>query len=211
MLFLDASYWSRKAETGLCEQTGFKIASCRRQPCVPGCFSGHCDLAKPALRPPMFFRRLASNFSVLGGPLTDNVVFVSDQRVFVPKRSAVPRPRIGTGLAEGETGQAKPDWPPKVTGFQNASCRRQPCVPGCFSGHCDLAKPALRPPMFFRRLASNFSVLGGPLTDNVVLNSAQRFLHSRSRSVSYRDDSPSRHPEVLLFRIWAWVSAKTGP
>jgi len=63
VLFLDASYWSRKAETGLCEQTVFKIASCRRQPCVPGCFSGHCDLAKPALRPPMFFRRLASNFS----------------------------------------------------------------------------------------------------------------------------------------------------
>ena len=59
-LFIDASYWSRKAETGLCEQTVFKIASCRRQPCVPGCFSGHCDLAKPALRPPMFFRRLAS-------------------------------------------------------------------------------------------------------------------------------------------------------
>ncbi len=63
LLFLDASYWSRKAETGLCEQTDFKIASCRRQPCVPGCFSGHCDLAKPALRPSMFFRRLASNFS----------------------------------------------------------------------------------------------------------------------------------------------------
>jgi hypothetical protein len=25
--------------------TGFQIASCRRQPCVPGRFSGHCDLA----------------------------------------------------------------------------------------------------------------------------------------------------------------------
>ncbi|PVD16418.1 hypothetical protein V512_005665 [Mesotoga sp. Brook.08.105.5.1] len=41
-------------------------------------------------------------------------------------------------------------------------------------------------------------------------SSVQRLLHSRSRSVSYRDDSPSRHPEVLLFRIWAWVSAKDG-
>ncbi len=79
VLFLDASYWSRKAETGLCQQTGSKsppgeaslaspdaspgIATWRSQPCVPGCFSGHCDLAKPALRPSMFFRRLASNFS----------------------------------------------------------------------------------------------------------------------------------------------------
>ncbi len=41
-------------------------------------------------------------------------------------------------------------------------------------------------------------------------SSVQRLLHSRSRSVSYRDDSPSRHPEVLLLRIWAWVSAKDG-
>jgi len=102
-------------------------------------------------------KSLETLFSMDGGPLTDNVVFVSDQRVLVPNRSAVPRPRIGTGLAEGETGQAKPDWPPKVTGFQTASFRRQPCVPRCFSGHCDLAKPALRPLMFFRRLASNFS------------------------------------------------------
>ncbi len=36
MLFIDASYWSRKAETGLCEQTVFKIASWRSQPYVPG-------------------------------------------------------------------------------------------------------------------------------------------------------------------------------
>jgi len=50
MLFLDASYWSRKAETGLCQQTGSKsppaegslaspdaspgIATWRSQPCV---------------------------------------------------------------------------------------------------------------------------------------------------------------------------------
>ncbi len=47
-------------------------------------------------------------------------------------------------------------------------------------------------------------------TSGFMFLNAQRFLHSRPRSVSYRDDSPSRHPEVLLFRIWAWVSAKDG-
>jgi len=36
-----------------------------------------------------------------------------------------------------------------------------------------------------------FSVDGGPLTDNVVLNSVQRYLGARSRSVSYRDDKVS--------------------
>ncbi len=45
------------------------LTSCRRQPCVPGCFSGHCDLAKPALRPPMLFGALrltsaVTNFSL---------------------------------------------------------------------------------------------------------------------------------------------------
>ena len=42
-------------------KAGF-VASCRRQPCVPGCFSGHCDLAwsLPALRPGMFFAGIAS-------------------------------------------------------------------------------------------------------------------------------------------------------
>ena len=40
--------------------------------------------------------------------------------------------------------------------------------------------------------------------------SVQRLLHSRSRAGPSRDDSPSRHPEVLLFRIWAWVSARDG-
>ncbi len=94
------------------------LASCRRQPCVPGCFSGHCDLAKPALRPPMFFRRLASNFSsdwlfshllvsaanvstmlfldrmvlAVNGFMILNgqrrTVFHSDQRVLVLKRTA---------------------------------------------------------------------------------------------------------------------------
>jgi len=34
------------------------LTSWRSQPCVPGCFSGHCDLAKPALRPPMLFGAL---------------------------------------------------------------------------------------------------------------------------------------------------------
>ena len=47
--------------------------------------------------------------------------FYSDQRGFVLKRSAAPSPRSGTGLAEGETGHAKPDWPPKVTGFSRFS------------------------------------------------------------------------------------------
>ena len=79
---LQRSVHQRSAKSGLCcflaqkRQHHFRrrsfgaslpdevgLASCRRQPCVPGCFSGHCDLAKPALRPPMFFRRLASNFS----------------------------------------------------------------------------------------------------------------------------------------------------
>ena len=96
------------------------IATWRSQPCVRRCSFG-------ALR-------LILAISVDGGPLTDNVVLNSAQRVFVPKRSAVPRPRIGTGLVEGETGQAKPDWPPKVTGFQIASCRRQPCVRRCSFG-----------------------------------------------------------------------------
>ena len=49
-------------------------------------------------------------------PLTDNVVFISVQsvlssvkRVLDIKRAAFLLPRSGTGLAEGETGQAKPD------------------------------------------------------------------------------------------------------
>jgi|GEM_PF-5860165 len=33
-------------------------------------------------------------FSVEGGPMTDNVVFVSDQRVFVLKRTAVLRSEV---------------------------------------------------------------------------------------------------------------------
>ncbi len=56
VLFLDASYWSRKAETGLCQQTGSKsppaegslaspdaspgIATWRSQPCVRRCSFG---------------------------------------------------------------------------------------------------------------------------------------------------------------------------
>jgi hypothetical protein len=36
-------------------------------------------------------------------------------------------------------------WPPKVTGFQIASCRRQPYIPARSS-------PALRPPMFLGAL-----------------------------------------------------------
>jgi len=56
MAFLDASYWSRKAETGLCQQTGSKsppaegslaspdaspgIATWRSQPCVRRCSFG---------------------------------------------------------------------------------------------------------------------------------------------------------------------------
>jgi len=55
-------------------------------------------------------------FSVDGGPLTDNVVLSSVQRALGLNRTAEllafsgSSPRSGTGLAEGESGQAELDW-----------------------------------------------------------------------------------------------------
>jgi len=98
-------------------------------------------------------------FSENGGPLTFNVVFISAQR----KAGFVASWRKSASITS-------PDAPPGITSSRSephfhrrsfgaslpdevglASCRRQPCVPGCFSGHCDLAwsSPALRPGMFF--------------------------------------------------------------
>gem|GEM_PF-4392861 len=62
--------------------------------------------------------------------MTVNVLLSSVQRLVALS------PRSGTGLAEGETGQAKPDWPALADWLQNRL----------------LPKAALRPPMFFGAL-----------------------------------------------------------
>ncbi len=91
--------------------------------------------ASPALRPGEaslasadVLRRLASNFS------SDRLF----TRLLVS--AAKSRPSVQLPLAANRK--------PKVTGFQNAA---EGSVLGCFSGIA-LAKPALRPPMFFGAL-----------------------------------------------------------
>jgi len=54
-------------------------------------------------------------FSENGEPLTDNVVFISVQRLFS---------REAELAARSATGQAKPDWPAAVESFNMDSCRR---------------------------------------------------------------------------------------
>jgi hypothetical protein len=91
-------------------------------------------------------------------------------------------PRSGTGLAEGETGQAEPDWPPEVTGIYFPPAQ-QHHFPGSSSGH------------HFRRRS-----LGASLPDEVGLASCQRqpcvnrlaFLSSSRERSERRDNALSR-------------------
>ena len=130
-------------------------------------------------------KSLETVFSVDGGPLTDNVVFVSVQRVLVLKRTAALRARSRASSSQDDS-------------------------------------PSRHPEVLLFRIWTWVSAKDGSMiwdeSRRTVLHSAQRVLvlkrtaalRARSRASSSRDDSPSRHPEVLLFRIWAWVSAKDG-
>jgi len=53
----------------------------------------------------------------LATALSKDGSMILDQGRLLKAYSVSSRPRSGTGLCEAKTGQAKPDWPPKVTGF----------------------------------------------------------------------------------------------
>ncbi len=151
VLFLDASYWSRKAETGLCRTNRLKIASCRRQPCVPGCFSGHCDLAKPALRPPMFFRRLALISAVIFPASRRSDSRQCSSRCFLlvsQGRNCLSTNSLKIAPAEGSL--ASPDAFPGIATWRSLARFLPASRPGFL--------PSLASAdVLFRRLASNFS------------------------------------------------------
>ncbi|WP_367362743.1 hypothetical protein [Mesotoga sp.] len=63
---------------------------------------------------------------------------------------------------------------------------------------------------YLENIASRHAELVSKYCSQGFSNLQPRYFKTRSRADPSRDDSPSRHPEVLLFRIWAWVSAKDG-
>jgi len=66
---------------------------------------------------------------------------------------------------------------------------------------------------FKRRAVSNARSRAGTSRDDKVSGFRGRFYGMTEEAPirsCLRDNSPSRHSEMLLFRIWAWVSAKDG-
>ena len=124
------------------------LASCRRQPCVPGRFSGHCDLAwsLPALRPLMLLSAMRLILKWFSSPRSGHCDLACPSQALRPGTvfAGIASADAFRRLASNQLASLPPAIFRRIT-----SCRRQPCVPGRFSGHCDLAwsSPALRPLM----------------------------------------------------------------